>query len=567
MTNKPVESRMARGTISGFSTITVGDDVIDNNNVALDPVTLTLPEVLEQLRFIHTHFDPNKLYKLEQIMQGHIHDYTNPHKITAQTLGLDTFTDLYNLWVKEGWGEGVDNFKKVIFQELEIGTLNDILNRTMDKLVTYDIADKYFEYHSEDPSAHTEMIQYHLPGTAKVDMPAYGLYGIYGLQTDNWSVIGDPSTIVSSMNNTGYIDEYQSRALATDYSSGYAKIIACGVDITNMIAPSHPYNQGAPIVGGLADTGKSIYADNKPNTALTFKDTPVVSEHSYTTKDISVEAGKTYTFSVYIAPYQFPLSITDNQYIDTAGIRINSPIDILSLGVDNKEIYLQNFGYETTGYIRVGYTFKAMTTGPIHFIISALDPFGNKSFAGSGKTWFTLDALQLEEYTTMSPHIRNMTNVPYTRKAYLATTRLTNMDFVTGTFGANIDPLNVTGTAYTCDTIKATVVDGKYTINYNLLGNDDLSYPISSNMYCTWFPGSLITRCDSFTMVTKVLDDVVRLNVRNGKHITIGGEVSADESTILNGCLVMLDNVVYFTSKSTQSNMVFLSGEYSDVTG
>lgn len=562
-TSKPIYASQVRGTISGFTKITVGDDVVDADNTPLDPVTLTFPEILEALKYIRAHFDPDRLYQLQNQIQEHVHDYNNPHQLTAETLGIDTYRDLFQLWVNEGWGTEEVLFKQFIFQEFQIGTLDDIDNWSLDKLVTYDLAEHYFARHEADGTAHSEMIHYHLPGTAKADLPVHALYGEQGLQTNDWFVAGDFDAIITTTARTGRLEEYRSSSVPVDYSRGEGRIIACGVPVTNLYAPSHPFENGSNYYGCTYQAAKTIYADGRPNNAVSLSETGVEDVHGISLHPVTLVAGKKYTASFYISASKFPIECFDNQ-LNTRGVFLNSPSDVISRGADTVDIYLDNFGYENTGYVRVGYTLTATADGPVRFGVRTRKNGVAKYPGVPGEAMFTLDAAMIEDYDSMSPHIRNMTETPYTRGAFIVATRLSLDQTINGTFGAVIDDRKTVGIQYACDGIKVSCDGSLYNTTVNLIGEEDISYRSSANSWVTWTPGRVLVRQDNNTSSSRTTNPAIRPNINSGKFITIGGALSEDETTIEGGCLVYLDDLMYYASTSSTDNLLFLSGEYAD---
>lgn len=418
------------GAISAFDEIAIGESAVSGKPA--DITRITIEQLLEQIRYIQQYFNKDTLYEIKERLEAHIHDYDNPHGLTAKDLGLDAITELYNYWVSMGNTGTVDKFLSILFQDLKTGTVDDLSNgNPHDVYVTLSVLNKFLDIHNKDEDAHGGIFQMHFPGTPKSDMPVAELIASewWNATEFGWSVVGNPETKISLLDSHGRLNTTLVSNLGTSIINGNYLIPVMGKSVTNLFAPSYP--KANPIMEGVSRVSTVSIYKNESSQAIRVIEQSSTGEHYYVSHSCAI-VDETYTISLYIIPHtNNPIRITDSQN-ENRGIILEDG-KVTTFG-DTLGIVFDDSSRSQFDYLRVGYTFQG-TVGNISLKVSSIDDQGNVSYPGqNGTNLFTIDALQLEEGMFATPHIFNSTTGPMTRNGYGLKTYLPMIAYK-GSFG------------------------------------------------------------------------------------------------------------------------------------
>lgn len=384
------------------------------------PKKYTIPELLSEINNIKKILSKEKIEELFVLLENHLHDNLNPHELTLETLGTSVIYELYNTWIDKGYVGSVDDFLKVLFQYVEIATPMETLhNPDSSKLVSIKGSKFIYDNHIQDPNAHDEMFRAMFPGKAVTTEPIFSSHAFLGIHPD--MEIIRPS-ICYYHDPAGYLKTVGENELPIDHIYN-EPMYSIWNERTNLVTNSFTLADGefinvSPEINH--ETFKNLLGEYE--TLLIRENTSnVTNKHGWKTDNITFEAGKIYTVSVYAYP------INKNYLtIKIPGDLNNDSIITHSLVKDNN--YYKWIDYDDeinhgeavilpNGWVRVSHTFKALmdTNEKIEILFTEIID-GDLTYISNNKLVGALSQVQVEEGLNASPPIITQ-DYPITRPA------------------------------------------------------------------------------------------------------------------------------------------------------
>lgn len=264
------------------------------------PDKYTIPELLSMIRDIKTNFDPKILERLFLLMEEHIHNRDNPHNVTLESLNTTVIAELYKEWQADGYTGTIDDFRKVLFQYIEIADIPTTFEGTSEsKLVSVKGAKTIYNDHIVNPNAHDEMWRAIFPGNAIDTVPKYSAQALVGLP-ENVEVTRNAEMIFHTP--TGFFDVVPADTLAVDYLYKDPAYSIWG-ERTNMVLQSESLGSGN-FIGGYSKPITNALSPNKDSKAIVFNesDNGQTSENGWESDEFNFVAGVAYTISTYVLP-------------------------------------------------------------------------------------------------------------------------------------------------------------------------------------------------------------------------------------------------------------------------
>lgn len=480
------------GFLSGWSTYST-----DTSNAAAGtiPEKFSVAELLVELRRIKRDFDPKVLEKFVLLVEGHIHDEANPHNTTLESLNTTVIAELYAVWQEDGYTGTIDDFKKVLFQYVEIADVDTTLAGTdPNKLVSVAGAKALYEDHISDLNAHDEMFRHIFPGSALDIMPTFSAQAFIDIP-DNLTVERASSIIAHSP--IGYFEEVPADTMAIDHLYSNPAYSIWG-ERTNMVRHSASLGTCSFTGGGVFTIINNV-TPNRDKLGVVFieDETGETSTHGFESETLSFQQGHAYTVSTYVLPM-------DKRYFSLAlpttlgGSEFYPVHDLMG----NEESYVP-YGYNDTmnsaeavvlpnEWVKVSLSFVAQATmsAKVYGLFSDVID-GDMTYIGTGEQPGALYQLQIEQGLGASPPIFTE-DLIVTRPATVV--KLPFVDFFNDRAGALVittkKPVNLTLESerylYELGNVSEGTLYGKYEVLHNLkltMGSYNLSRDVLDTDY------------------------------------------------------------------------------------
>jgi hypothetical protein len=340
--DRPPEERRISGIVTGFDQYRTSADAPDQ---AQSPHEYTLIDFYNALRKLLQLLDKIQLERIENLINAHIYNYTNPHKDTLESLGIDILNELFKIWLSTHPTTDEISFEffiKLLFQYVEVASVEEALtNKYPNKLISVLDLLKIIEQHNNDPNAHANLMERLIPGEPVGSCPIVAWHSFYALPrtkvipapyntTQIRNILNERYTAVIHDPNQFYIqsDGKAYKLKNTDlpiewidhnpYFSLWRASSNVSVDGYNLIDYSEDFTKwalgsqdgimekvthqsissvfNAYIEGAIIDPSDPVYAYY-----IGEKKTPTTSLHGVTTtSSYQVEAGSVYTFSIFV---------------------------------------------------------------------------------------------------------------------------------------------------------------------------------------------------------------------------------------------------------------------------
>ena len=433
------------GSMSGFDSYSTEPA---ETLVTTERSRYTVVEFLEALRNMTDTFDPDKLFELEEMIQKHIARKDNPHQLSLEDVGLSVIDSLYQIWIAAGNTGTVEDLITILFENYDIATIADIQTPEGKKqIVNGEVLAAYLDLHNQDLTAHEKMWDHHLPGKPKMDQPIIDLYPVHAhLSMFGWSHLLDTVSSISVMASTGRLQvQSTSQKGLLDYSRGKPEFLVCAHENVNLLAPSIPARAlDIQVIGGERTVSPNSIYMGQTSSANLFTEITEVGEHGVQLVPMTLIESQAYTISVYMAPEQrreFEFSHNDGAVHRLVLKEVDGVFTVTSEeGVSFTQI--DDYGFDTTGYIRVSYGFVAYTSTTARVqILSLVD--GEASYEGTnGVRGFVFDAYQLSYGSMVTPHIFNTTDAPMLTHPFLLRGYPdTSLDYSAGSLMIRSEPI------------------------------------------------------------------------------------------------------------------------------
>lgn len=171
------------GEIAGWHNISSNENVNVNG--------ITVEDILSILRTIRQNESTIKWETLVENLYKHIINKNNPHELTVDQLKTTVIQVIYQTWLSEGYTGSVDELIAIIFQDIQLATIEDMVEEeSLDRVPPVNIFTQAMTAHNEDPNAHYEKINQFFLGDEHVPSPVLSLHqcvGIPNLYADNLS--------------------------------------------------------------------------------------------------------------------------------------------------------------------------------------------------------------------------------------------------------------------------------------------------------------------------------------------------------------------------------------------
>jgi hypothetical protein len=173
---------MVKGTITGFDSITTGDDTVKINKD-----TLSLSALVDRIKTIEKDFDPNTISTLKDIINNHLMDNSNPHNIDTMSINLDVMQAIYNAWLLSGNVGTYKDFEIQIFGVMGESSFDSVI-------VTNTEVEDLISLHNLDKNAHSNLINSFMPGIPPTSDPVFSFNGFIN------SILGSYSLSIQKIN-------------------------------------------------------------------------------------------------------------------------------------------------------------------------------------------------------------------------------------------------------------------------------------------------------------------------------------------------------------------------------
>ena len=414
------------GSISGWNVITTDDNSTGKTPLSDHDYTVVDLEIM--LRGLKKMFNPKYLEKIENLINKHIQDKNNPHNTDLSKLHTDVLQELYKLWLSEGYAGTRDEFLKILFQYVQIASVEEALKgESYDKITSVKDVFEMVKKHDEDEDVHEELIKTICPGERLDFDPTFGVKAYIGFPYWGYEIKRDSKSWI--INNSGFLEEIEKDEIKMDYILGRASIPVFD-KYENLIENSEEFDnkkyyntENCNVVKmenytGIRKDEISVYTiQEKENNES------VIHSLNYT-KEILTEDDKYYTISLFVRPYGR----------DSVGIKVNedaigSIYNFIHFNLkENKIIYheaLENISGKIyplyNGWYRISMTFRAVDGNvSINPKIYSLDIYdGDYIHSGKEGLGLAIFGLMISKSSKVTPYIPTENGVVSVAPTYL----------------------------------------------------------------------------------------------------------------------------------------------------
>jgi hypothetical protein len=285
------------GSISGFDTITTDQSGTSEN---ITPAYFSRVRDIQSLLALRTDLDPVRLNALAQQIDQHLNNLNNPHEDNETNIGINVFNDLYNYWLALGSTGTITDFAAIIYQNITIASVSDIINNVGNALVNVTGANALVAFHNSDITAHQALLDIYLPGTVPSVDAAYSINATIGVPDIN--VSAENTNPVTYIDASGTLMTALGQTPVVDYMTGLP-LFSVWNGRTNLIEFSDPLaNTSATLLGLVSVTiDKTTLTPDNTTNSYVLQELTGSSIKTYSTP-VSIVSGDEYTDSIFIYP-------------------------------------------------------------------------------------------------------------------------------------------------------------------------------------------------------------------------------------------------------------------------
>jgi len=557
------------GHLKGWDKVETSDQehVPTPKDVASTHHVLTAEELLIILRELKRQLDPDKLLRLERIIQLHISDYNNPHRTTLEQLATSVINELYKEWLqyknRKYHGELLDEtalrdkystaeFLKEIFQYLIIANRETALKGESTSEITnvYDVA-QMIEQHNYNEDAHEVIFKKIFPGRVLEYEPSYSVTAVTELPI-NISVTRNSSILYLDAN--GLYKSAPNNTLPVCWSQGYPAYPIFG-QRTNIVNYSNTFTNNywtktlltvssdTTVLDPFGNTSQKITtsADTSPKEHFISATIPST---SMTTNTISL------CCSIFVQPgtAEFVGLICRDASASVVNQHDVVRFDLKTLTQFKSDVANVNIKATATklhnGWIRLEYFTNVDNTKNYTFSIYVLDIIDGDMNYQAANQYCYISGAQIETNCSIaSPPIlttstsastqQTTVSIPINAEWYnkvegTLCIEITNGDDIT---------LNINKFAYEMGTSSNYTLRGYYPANQNgrfYMSAANASNSAISSSYLLRIPYTDNTRCLAFSQ-SYSLDQHIYGSYNEIKEINVNDRVRTDPTTIYLG--------------------------------